>query len=88
MKISQQKKEKISEQILAFLYSKNPQALFTSHIAREVARDEEFTKRLLLELEEKKFVLSIQKNPKGITYTRRIRWKLSPTAYQAYSSSQ
>ena len=48
MKISEEKKEKISEQILAVLYSLNPQAIFTSNIAKEVARDEEFTKKILI----------------------------------------
>ena len=47
MKISDKKKEKISEQILALLYSINPQSLFTLHIAREIARDEEFIKKIL-----------------------------------------
>lgn len=37
MKISKEKKEKISEQILAVLYSLNPQTIFTSHIAKEIA---------------------------------------------------
>jgi len=37
MKISKEKKEKISEQILAFLYSINPKPSFTSHIAQELA---------------------------------------------------
>jgi predicted transcriptional regulator with HTH domain len=46
MKISEQKIEKISEQILAMLYSISPKSLFTSHIAKEIARDEEFRKIL------------------------------------------
>ena len=44
MKISIQKREKISEQILAYLYSISPRPSFTSHIAEELARDEEFIK--------------------------------------------
>ena len=84
MKISQKKQDKISEQILAHIFSKNPQALFTSHIAAEIARDEEFIKRLLLELKSKKLVIKIKKNPKGIDYIRRSRWRLSEAAYSAY----
>jgi predicted transcriptional regulator with HTH domain len=84
MKISKEKREKISEQILSYLYSINPKAIFTAHIAKELARDEEFIKDLLLELKEKKLVTEIKKNPKGIQYLRRSRWKLSDKAYEAY----
>ena len=38
MKISKEKMEKISEQILLFLYSVNPKSMFTLHIAKELAR--------------------------------------------------
>ncbi len=36
MKISKEKKDKISEQILACLYHNFPKTLFTAEIAREV----------------------------------------------------
>ena len=88
MKISQEKKEKISEQILAFLYSKNPQQIFTYHIAREIARDEEFVKSLLQELMRKNLVLQINKNQKGKKYIRRSRWRLSDQAYLSYKNHQ
>ena len=88
MKISKQKREKISEQILAHLFSINPKPSFTAHIARELARDEEFIKSLLLELKSKKLITEIKKNPKGIDYVRRLRWKLSDKAYEIYKQSQ
>ena len=88
MKISEQKKEKISEQILAYLYSINPQAIFTVQVAQEIIRDEEFTKKLLIVLKQKGFVVEVKKNPQGIDYVRRSRWKLSDKAYTAYKSSQ
>ncbi len=88
MKISNKKREKISEQILAFLYSINPKLVFTSHIAQEIARDEEFTKNLLIELKNKKLVIEIKKNPRGIDYLRRSRWKMSDAAYQTYKEQQ
>ena len=84
MKISENKKEKISERILTFLYSINPKAIFTSKIAQEIIRDEEFTKKLLILLKKKNLVLEINKNSKGIQYIRRSRWKLSDKAYEAY----
>lgn len=88
MKISEKKMEKISEQILSYLFSINPKAIYTSHVAEEIVRDEEFVKRLLLELKKKGFVIEIKKNSKGMSYLRRSRWKLSGVAYMAYKSHQ
>jgi len=86
MQISKEKQEKISEQILAYLFSVNPKAVFTANIAQEIARDEEFTKKLLLSLKKKGFVLEINKNPKGIAYTKRSRWKLTDKTYILYKN--
>lgn len=85
MKISGKKREKISEQILSILFENSPKPMFTSHIASEIARDEEFVKDLLSELKKKKLVDSIKKNPEGIPYSRRIRWRISNHAYEIYS---
>jgi DNA-binding IscR family transcriptional regulator len=84
MKISKQKREKISEQILSYLFHESPKSKFTAHIAQELARDEEFVKKLLLELKSKQLVVSIKKNSKGIPYEKRIRWKLSTETYNVY----
>jgi len=86
MKISDKKKEKISEQILSVLYETFPNPIFTSQIAREIARDEEFVKLLLQDLHKKDLVISVNKNQDGQTYTRRIRWRLSNKAHSAYSN--
>ena len=88
MEISEKNKQKISEQILAYLYSINPRAVFTVQIAQELARDEEFVKQLLIDLKEKGFVIDINKNSKGIPYLKRKRWQLSDKAYIAYKLSQ
>jgi len=88
MKISEEKKEKIYEQILAFLYSVSPKPLFTLNIAKEIARDEEFVKSLLLALKKKELIIEIKKNPKGMPYSKRSRWKLSDSAYSAYKTHQ
>ena len=58
-KISQRKKEKIQEQILFYLYSIFPKQVFTSENAQEIARDEEFVKNLLLELQYKKLIIQM-----------------------------
>ena len=88
MRISEKKKEKIFEQILALLYEFNPKSLFTSQIAQEIARDEEFIKKLLLELKKKNLVIEIKKTPQGKIYIRRSRWNLSDITYKTYKNHQ
>lgn len=86
--ISKQKKDKISEQILHHLFSISPAADFTSKIAESIARDEEFTKTLLLDLQKKTLVVEVKKNNKGIDYKQRQRWRLSNSAYDVYKKHQ
>lgn len=88
MKLSDKKKEKISEQILAFLYSISPKPMFTSHIAEEIVRDDELVKALLQNLKKKGLVTEIKKNPKGKIYSKRSRWALSEQAYRVYKDNQ
>ena len=86
--ISQIKKDKISEQILHYLFIESPQAKFTAEIASEIARDEEFTKSLLQNLRDKNLIAEINKNSSGLKYTRRKRWLLSNHAFEAYTNNQ
>ena len=88
MRISDQKREKIVEQILHFLFQSFPNNPFTATIAKEIARDEEFVKSLLLELKDKNIVIAIKKNGKGEPFLRSIRWKLSSKVYDLYHSKQ
>ena len=88
MRISDKKREKISEQILAYLFSINPRPEFTNKIAQEIIRDEEFTKKLLLVLKKKDFVIEVKKNPQGTPYLKRSRWRLNPKIYKIYSERQ
>jgi len=87
-KISKEKKEKISEQILLYLYSIFPKQTFTSQIAKEIARDEEFVKDLLIDLEKKNLIVKINKNSKGIIYSKRLRWRISNKAHEVYKKHQ
>jgi hypothetical protein len=87
-KISNKKKEKISEQIISYLYFVFPKQIFTSNIAKELARDEEFIKDLLKNLEKKEIVKKINKNPQGLQYSRRLRWRISNKAYEIYKKHQ
>ena len=85
-KISTRKEGKIKESILHFLFQESPKALFTCKIAQELARDEEYMKKLLIELEIKNFIISVKKNPQGKDYSRRIRWRLHSKVYEAYKN--
>lgn len=87
-RISQAKKDKISEQILHYLFSVAPELKFTAEVAREIARDEEFTLALLEELKSKSLIVPVDKNPQGISYIKRQRWRLSNEAYTAYARQQ
>lgn len=86
--ISQEKRDKISEQILHHLFSISPESRFTSEIAQEIARDEEFTKSILSNLQTKKLVTEIKKNKDGINYLKRQRWRLSNEAFDIYKRHQ
>jgi len=86
MRISQEKKDKISEQILAHLFHNFPKSFFTAHIAKEIARDEEFVKKLLDELNLNDLVTKVKKNNLGEDFLRRTKWRLSNKAHQAYKT--
>ncbi|MBS3074915.1 hypothetical protein J4429_00490 [Candidatus Pacearchaeota archaeon] len=88
MKISQDKKDKIAEQILSFLFQIFPKQPFTAEIAKEIARDEEFIKKILFELKEKNIIIPIKTNPKGQPFSRRLKWRLSNKVYEIYKSKQ
>ena len=88
MRISTKKRERIIEQILLFLYNSFPKQPFTAEIAREVARDEEFIKKMLHELKEKDLVTPIKKNKEGVSFSRRIKWTLTKKVYDLYHSKQ
>ncbi len=87
MRISQEKKNKIIEQILFYLYQVFPKNPFTAEIAREIARDEEFIKKILLDLKDKNLVVLIRKNEKYL-FSRRLKWKLSNRVYDIYHNNK
>lgn len=86
MKISRAKEEKIKEGIIHLLFESSPKALFTAAIAQHLARDEEYVKKLLFDLEQSNLVIPVRKNPKGKIYSRRTRWLLDTKVYDAYKS--
>jgi DNA-binding IscR family transcriptional regulator len=88
MRLSKDKRDRISEQILSYLYHEFPNQPFTAMIARELARDEDFIKKILFELKEKGLVISIRKNANGEVFTRRIKWRISQKVYDVYKSRE
>ena len=82
--ISKQNQEKIKEEILLVLYENTPKALHTSKISGLIIRDEEFTLKLLEELEKQNLIVKVNKNALGMNYLARKRWKLSKEVYDAY----
>ncbi len=88
MRISEQKIKKIKETILAFLFQNSPKSFYTFNIAQELARDEEFIKRLLYGLAKDGLVTKVEKNAKGIKYLKREKWRLTNKAFKAYSQLQ
>jgi predicted transcriptional regulator with HTH domain len=88
MRLSSNKRDKIAEQILSYLFHSFPNTPYTAEIAREIIRDEEFVKRLLLDLTEKGFVVPIKKNNKGDPFLKRSKWRLSNKVYEVYKSKQ
>lgn len=84
-RISQEKIKKIKEEILALLYNKFPHPLFTAQIAKELARDEEFIKKILLDLEKLGLVKKINEK-KGKIFVRKTLWQLTEKAYKAYKN--
>ena len=84
MRTSVSKEEKIKQSIIHLLFEQSPKALFTAGIANQLARDEEYIKRLMLALESKDFVVAVRKNPQGKSYKKRIRWLLNNKIYETY----
>lgn len=88
MKISQEKQEKIKESVLFFLFNNSPKSFFTSEIAKELARDEEFIKLLLEQMLKQGWIVAIKKNSKGKEYEKRTRWRISQKIYETYKKLQ
>ncbi len=84
-KLSQNKINKIKEEIISLLYNNNLKPMFTNEIANHLIRDEEFIKRILLELKKEGIIKEVIKSHKGTTYRRWRRWALFQKTYDAYN---
>ena len=84
-KISNNTINLLKDDIISILYEKQLKPLLTIEIARELRRDKEFTKKLLVELKEKGILNEIKKNNKGKDYTKRSKWLIKPDIINKYN---
>ncbi|MBI4360233.1 hypothetical protein HY572_00490 [Candidatus Micrarchaeota archaeon] len=78
-RISRERFHKIAEQVLGVLYDSFPIPLSTRKVAEEIARDNEFTLKVLLFLEQQKLVSKVDQGKTGLL-ERTVRWKISASA--------
>ncbi len=83
-KISDKKVQRIKEEVLLLLYNNPAKPLFTSQIADEMIRDEEFILRLLKELNKEGFIDEIKRNSNGKNFLSRRKWTLKSNVYSQY----
>ena len=85
VKLSSNTVNLLKDDIISILYENNLNPLLTMEIAKELRRDKEFTKRLLIELKEKGVIDQIKKNNKGKDYIKRSRWIINPGVLNKYN---
>ncbi len=78
-RISPERFRKIAEQALGVLYDAFPKPLSTRAVAEELARDNEFTLKVLEFLEKQKLAGRVARGKTG-SLERAVRWKISPGA--------
>jgi hypothetical protein len=84
-KLSNKKRERIKEEVLRVLYENSPKALFTSYIANEVIRDNEFVLSLMKEMERLGVVEGVKsRGNKSVKKKIRTRWRLTNRAFEEY----
>ncbi len=88
VKLSEKTIQFLKDDIISILYDKSLVARFTNEIALELRRDNEFTKKLLLELKKDGFIEEVKKNKKGQKYLARTKWRIQPKILKAYESNK
>jgi len=82
VKLSERTTKLLKEDILSILYERPLIALSTYKISRELRRDNEFTKILLLEMQKEGFIEEVKKGVYG-EYVARRKWKIPSTILKA-----
>jgi len=75
----------LKDDIISILYENQLRPLLTIEVAKELRRDKEFTKKLLLELKQKGILNEIKKNNKGKDYIKRSKWLIKPNIINKYN---
>jgi len=88
VKLSKKTTGLLRDDIISVLYSNSLRPLFTNEIATELRRDNEFVKKLLLDLKKEGLVELVQKNNKGQNYLTHQKWRIPPKVLAAYKSQK
>ncbi len=80
-KISDNKIEKIKEEVLRVLYENYPEFKYTYQISDNLLRNDEFILRLLIDLKKLNLVMNIEES-KGNKIKK--KWSLTNIAYDKY----
>ena len=86
VKLSQKTINALKDDIMSILYENPLITRSTYEISKELRRDKEFTKNLLLELKKDKFVEEVKKGKRGEYLTRR-KWKIPPQVLKAIDAN-
>ncbi len=76
VKLAKRTVDLLKDDVVNILYENALKPLFTNEIAMLLRRDNEFTKRLLLDLKGMGLVEEVKLNKRKKQYIRRIRWKI------------
>lgn len=79
--ISEEKKERLKEEVLRVMYENHPSFLYTYQIADLLIRDDEFVLRLLKGLKEKDLIICLEESS-GKNVKR--KWGLKKEVYEKY----
>ena len=80
-KVSEEKREKLKEEVLRIIYENYPSFLYTYQIAEHLIRDDEFILKLLKDLKEKNLLICLEESS-GNNIKR--KWGLKKEIYEKY----
>lgn len=87
VKLSEKTIQLLKDDIMSILYENPLKAMFTNEIAVELRRNNEFTKKLLLELKKKGLVEEVNKNKRGQEYLRNKKWRIPSRVLKVFDES-
>ncbi len=88
VKLSEKTIKLLKDDIISILYERPLEAMFTNEIAKELRRDNEFTKKLLLELKKESLIEQVKKNKRGQQYLTHLKWRIPPKILKAFNNQE